>query len=220
MLNGTPAIDAAALRDLAKERRMIVEIGTFTGGTAEILAEAMAPDGHLVTIDPYLTRPAVHWGQADGQIQEVFFTCGEALLQAVNRLERFRNRVTQIMGESVKVARMFADQSLDLVFIDGAHDYESVMADLRAWLPKVKPDGIISGHDFNVQACIVKDEYAEEKMMLNSDPVTGIHFGVYRALEDTFETYQRASAEINCSVWWTTPDTAKGVEDVSEAVER
>ncbi len=38
--------------------------------------------------------------------------------------------------------------NLDLVFIDTPHDYDSVIADLRAWLPKVKPGGIIAGHDY------------------------------------------------------------------------
>ncbi len=37
---------------------------------------------------------------------------------------------------------------LDLVFIDTPHDYDSVIADLKAWLPKVKPGGIIAGHDY------------------------------------------------------------------------
>ncbi len=37
--------------------------------------------------------------------------------------------------------------NLDLVFIDTPHDYPTIIADLRAWLPKVKPGGIIAGHD-------------------------------------------------------------------------
>ena len=55
-----------------------------------------------------------------------------------------------ITGESVEVAaRDFPP--LDFVFLDASHDPDSVAADIRAWLPKVKPGGIIGGHDAYVR---------------------------------------------------------------------
>ena len=49
---------------------------------------------------------------------------------------------------SIKAARRFEDESLDFVFIDAAHDYDSVKEDIAAWAPKVRKDGIVSGHDY------------------------------------------------------------------------
>jgi hypothetical protein len=49
---------------------------------------------------------------------------------------------------SLKGANFFPDQCIDSVFIDAAHDYENVKADIAAWLPKVKKGGVIAGHDY------------------------------------------------------------------------
>jgi hypothetical protein len=51
---------------------------------------------------------------------------------------------------SVTAAARFADASLDFVFLDASHDYESVRDDLAAWLRKVKPTGVVAGHDFDL----------------------------------------------------------------------
>lgn len=53
-----------------------------------------------------------------------------------------------IRKTSVEAAKEFADGSLDFVYIDAAHDYESVKEDLEAWYPKVRAGGVVSGHDY------------------------------------------------------------------------
>ena len=49
---------------------------------------------------------------------------------------------------SSEVVSQFEDESLDVVFIDLTHTYESVKEDIGLWLPKVKRGGILSGHDY------------------------------------------------------------------------
>lgn len=41
----------------------------------------------------------------------------------------------------------FTDQSIDLLHIDGSHQYEDVRRDYETWLPKLRPDGVIFFHD-------------------------------------------------------------------------
>lgn len=51
-------------------------------------------------------------------------------------------------GLSTTVASTVADGSLDAVYIDALHTYEAVLDDLRAWAPKVRACGIVSGDDY------------------------------------------------------------------------
>ena len=55
---------------------------------------------------------------------------------------------TPIRKPSLQAAQDFADRSIDIVFIDAAHEYDPVKEDILAWLPKVKLGGILSGHDY------------------------------------------------------------------------
>ena len=56
-------------------------------------------------------------------------------------------QIIPIMMPSPPAADLFANQSLDLVFIDGDHEHDAVRNDMLAWLPKVRRGGIICGHE-------------------------------------------------------------------------
>ena len=40
------------------------------------------------------------------------------------------------------------DKQFDFIYIDGAHDYDSVKQDIELALPLLKPRGILAGHDY------------------------------------------------------------------------
>tara|TARA_R110000765_G_scaffold16522_3_gene46336 strand:- start:206 stop:736 length:531 start_codon:yes stop_codon:yes gene_type:complete len=62
-----------------------------------------------------------------------------------------RDMITDIRGLSWEAADQFEDESVDMVFVDADHEYESVIKDINAWLPKIKTGGIISGHDIHAE---------------------------------------------------------------------
>jgi predicted O-methyltransferase YrrM len=54
-----------------------------------------------------------------------------------------------IKATSKAASKKFANESLDVVFIDLTHTYEAVKEDIKLWLPKVKKGGFIAGDDYH-----------------------------------------------------------------------
>jgi hypothetical protein len=61
---------------------------------------------------------------------------------------RFPGRVSVLEMLSIEAAGRVPDGALDFVFIDANHLYEYVCQDIRLWLPKLKPGGLMAGHDY------------------------------------------------------------------------
>lgn len=60
---------------------------------------------------------------------------------------------------SEEAYREIPDNSLDFVYIDGNHKFDYAMLDILLWSRKVRPGGMISGHDFyysNRSECTVR----------------------------------------------------------------
>jgi predicted O-methyltransferase YrrM len=77
------------------------------------------------------------------------FDWNNILQRFLDNMKPVEGKFKYIQGNSWESAERFQDKSLDFVFIDADHDYDSVRKDIAAYLPKVKPGGVISGHDYN-----------------------------------------------------------------------
>lgn len=53
-----------------------------------------------------------------------------------------------LVGRSAEMAALFPNLSVRFCFLDAGHSYENLTADLHAWYPKVRPDGLFAGHDW------------------------------------------------------------------------
>lgn len=67
--------------------------------------------------------------------------------EAIEVLKPF-NTLTLIHDTSDNAVELFADNSIDYVFIDGDHSYEQCGRDIINYFPKVKQGGILAGHDY------------------------------------------------------------------------
>lgn len=64
--------------------------------------------------------------------------------------EDYNGRAKIIRNFSNQAVNEFKDESLDFVFIDASHDFESVNEDIYNWKDKVKKGGMVSGHDIDL----------------------------------------------------------------------
>jgi len=127
---------------------MMAEIGVCLGVLSEVLLQKL-PTLTLLMIDKWSEEPvdSPYWlGDSDGR--KLQRQLDEEMSLAISRTEFAQDRRCVIVGRSLNVVKLIADKSLDLVFIDADHTYDVVLADIRAWFPKVKPGGVLSGHDF------------------------------------------------------------------------
>ena len=127
----------------------VVEVGSWQGKSTIYLAnqfKAFGKRAHIHCVDTFD-------GGTDEVIQKRVKEMGGPDVAQERIQENLRRAqvgwmVTTHRKPSVEAASDFQDDSMAAVFIDADHSYEAVKADLAAWYPKVKPGGIIAGHDF------------------------------------------------------------------------
>jgi hypothetical protein len=117
-----------------------VEVGAHLGNHCQRILNNLNIK-KITLIDPW----TVYEGDAEYFLNQKF---QDECYQTV--LKRFKNdnRVEILKSTSLDASRKFTNQSLDFVYIDGNHEYEYVIEDLKSWYPKVKYRGIIAGDDF------------------------------------------------------------------------
>lgn len=111
------------------------EIGVHRGLYSEVLCKAN-PNLELLCIDPWNRCPGISRHRAPMLFAE-----------ATERLVPYNT--TLIRKTSIEAAQDIPDESLDFVYIDARHEFDFVMMDLIHWVPKVRPGGIVSGHDLS-----------------------------------------------------------------------
>jgi hypothetical protein len=98
-----------------------------------------------VSIDPWLSADPDEYVDRSNVSQDEF---ERYYAQTRERLARHGSRSSIWRMTSVEAAANVPDHSFDFVYIDARHDYESVKEDLEAWCSKVRPGGILAGHDY------------------------------------------------------------------------
>lgn len=120
------------------------EVGVHRGHTSEVLLRELS-ELRLWMVDPW--RAYDGRSTLDSQLEAAY---GRAMAAALFWTEFAADRRHVLREPSPDAASRFSNGSLDFVFIDGNHLYEHVCADIRAWWPKLRRGGLMTGHDYGV----------------------------------------------------------------------
>lgn len=120
--------------------RKCAEIGVESGAYSEVLCRSNPGVEHYA-IDSWRRLPR-YKDHVNPEKFRVFYERAKARLAPYN--------ATLIKELSMDAVKQFQDGSLDAVYIDGAHDFQSVANDIAEWSRKVRPGGIVAGHDYLV----------------------------------------------------------------------
>lgn len=115
-----------------------VEVGVERGFYSEALCQAV-PGLQLTCVDAWKVyadyKDHAHQEKLDRYCQ-----------QARARLKPYGCKV--VRKWSLEAVKGFANGSLDFVYLDANHNFRFIVDDLAEWSKKVRPGGIVAGHDY------------------------------------------------------------------------
>lgn len=128
------------LREL--DFRTGVEVGVAQGEYSKLICENN-PQIKMCGVDAW--KP--YEGYTDYIQPNILTTVFEEAHRRLDRYVKFK-RYKIIKEFSMDAVGKFEDNSLDFVYIDANHREPNVTQDITEWFKKVKPGGIIAGHDY------------------------------------------------------------------------
>jgi len=128
-----------------------VEIGSWKGKSSSYMGVEIINSGKRIKFDCVDTwegseeHTSENGSEYDSKLKEKDYLYGVFL----KNIEPVKSVINPIRMKSIEASKLYDDESLDFVFIDAAHDYQSVKEDIEHWFPKIKYGGWISGDDYD-----------------------------------------------------------------------
>ena len=147
-----------------KEPKSFLEIGVFHGVTArnvcELLYQIHGIDFKYVGLDlfeksdenKFEVIPSTNFKNPFKKFYHQYITRQDPYsIEAVsNLLKKFKDQVHLIKGNSNQVVKKMDMSKIDFVFLDGGHEYNTVVNDLNSCIDVLKFNGSILCDDYNL----------------------------------------------------------------------
>ena len=151
---------------LNKKPKSFLEIGVFHGVTArnvcELLYQIHGNDFKYVGLDlfeksdenKFEVIPSTNFKNPFKKFYHQYITRQDPYsIEAVsNLLKKFKNQVHLIKGNSNQVLKKMDMSKIDFVFLDGGHEYNTVVNDLNSCIDVLKFNGSILCDDYNLSS--------------------------------------------------------------------
>lgn len=177
-----------------------VEVGTFKGEFSKDVLEVWG--GTLFMVDV--------WSPLGGEYNDLSnhgnYEQGLIYGEVIKNTRGYENRSVMVRASSELASTMFADESLDFVYIDANHAYDFVVQDIKLWYPKVKKGGYLCGHDYIDMNWNGDPNFApngKDKFIWSGDTFFGV-FGVNPAVDEFCQqnSYEPYVSNEWCGSWW------------------
>jgi len=154
----------------AKEMRehigVVLEIGSYMGESMYLMCREIKPK-LFISVDPYYNEELGEMWKSEEEFIQIENACNKTIEYV---RQEYGTQVIKVRGTSDDALKIIntLEIPIDMIYIDGAHDYINVLNDLRnakeiTW----KEGAILSGHDYVLQD--IKD--ALEKVGIMDDMV-------------------------------------------------
>ena len=174
---------AQLVKDYAKSGVIVVELGTYVvGGNSSartLLQVVKEAGGRLYSVD-WLRGSETIVNAPNAPESYGPETAAELWRNIQEDLDVF----TFILGTTDNASLIFADRSVDVVWMDADHRYSQFKHDILVWWPKVKVGGWLTGHDMDCWPG--EADTVEMAAHSEEDSHQGTHYGVARALGEMF----------------------------------
>lgn len=118
----------------------IVEVGTYSGEATTHFADHFKQVFCIDTWEPI--------GEISTSMDNYNYQLDEAE-QAFNLLRAKKKNIIKLKGREEDLCDAFSDNSLDIVYLDADHRRDPLREEVVRWMTKVKPGGVLAGHDYH-----------------------------------------------------------------------
>jgi hypothetical protein len=121
----------------------VVEIGSFRGRSAIVLARAVSGAAEVVAIDPHAGNDRgpqeIHGSLDQGEADHRAFLANLSQAGVAGSVRHVRRRSQEALGSVAG--------EIDLLYVDGAHRVRPAIDDIARWGARVRPGGRMLVHD-------------------------------------------------------------------------